>query len=450
MFGNKKMYKKGIADASQAYQDFAKKQEEAIAKIREEWADGKQEIKSTIDKFGDDLVGMYKYLDSKEKSKIYKLYTPFDIRDLENDEKQLLLAILYQLAHDEQGGFTEYQKSYILSVQHCLKITNPQTEIDLSVIENIDSLDIQRAFLQVVLEFLYLQNEDEITDVQEEFIDHFSVSKKQGKMIEDNVSRLFNLMGYMGLVEKYGDPDALDVDIQGKIEKFRHELEELKSCAATTCTPAHIDAFGAFTEIDIASFTDYISMRPCQEKAKQEYRKMYDVYAKRLKEIVSTSSGNSFYMDFRDKYINKLQEIGPIIDDLRTEENKEIWIEIRDLLRPDAVMNELKAFCEREGSNYRLKSCIIYMNSSSSIEYTDIEEDENEGSIAKLVRGVALKATKTPRYSYTIDQNPLDSDFEQISDEFWKSFQSEAKTKIISKVVDPIQKLLPQLIDSLK
>lgn len=41
MFGKKKMYKKGLADAMSAYQDFGTKQEEALAAIREEVRKGK-------------------------------------------------------------------------------------------------------------------------------------------------------------------------------------------------------------------------------------------------------------------------------------------------------------------------------------------------------------------------------------------------------------------------
>ena len=48
MFGKKKMYKKGLADAMSAYQDFGTKQEEALAAIREEVRKGKKQLEDAL------------------------------------------------------------------------------------------------------------------------------------------------------------------------------------------------------------------------------------------------------------------------------------------------------------------------------------------------------------------------------------------------------------------
>lgn len=135
---------------------------------------------------------------------MYQLSTPMDIKDFDDPEKRLLLAVLYQLADDEGISVTDEQRAYIRSVKRYLEIANPQTDIDLSAVENIDSIDVQKAFLQVVLEFFYLQEGDELSDAQEEFLSYFSVNKKQAELIEIRVSRLYNSMGAIGLAEKYG------------------------------------------------------------------------------------------------------------------------------------------------------------------------------------------------------------------------------------------------------
>ena len=83
-------------------------------------------------------------------------------------------------------------------------ITNPQTFADLSAIENIDSIDVQKAFLRVILEFLYLQDSDEMSGDQAEVLDYFSVNKKQAAAIENEVSQLFKIVGPVGVAEKYG------------------------------------------------------------------------------------------------------------------------------------------------------------------------------------------------------------------------------------------------------
>lgn len=217
MFGRKKMYKKGLADAMQAYEAFGKKQEAAIAHMREEIRKGQkleEALNDTIASLGDDITGLYDYLNAQEKKALYHLSTPLDIKNLDKEEQQYLLAILYQLASDEGDLLTDYQRMFIRSVQRYLEITNPQTEADLSAVGDIDSLEVQKAFLQTVLEFFYLQDGDELSDTQEEFLGCFSVNKRQALLIEERVSRLFNVVKAEGIAEKYGfvaeETDAMD------------------------------------------------------------------------------------------------------------------------------------------------------------------------------------------------------------------------------------------------
>ena len=204
MFGRKKMYKKGLADAMCAYEDFGKKQEAALEYMREEVRSGNKKLEDALTSLGDDLNGIYKYLNSQEKAALYHLSTPMDLKELDAEDKRLLLAVLYQLAEDEGEKLTDDQRTYIRSVQKYMEITNPQTFADFSAIENIDSIDVQKTFLRVSLEFLYLQDGDELSDGQDDFFDYFSVNKKQATVIENEVSRLFNAVGSQGVAEKYG------------------------------------------------------------------------------------------------------------------------------------------------------------------------------------------------------------------------------------------------------
>ncbi|MDD6880238.1 MAG: hypothetical protein PUE18_01510 [Firmicutes bacterium] len=213
MFGRKKMYKKGLADAMHAYEDFGKKQEAALEYMREEVRSGNKKLEDALTSLGDDLNGIYKHLNSQEKAALYHLSTPMDLKELDAVDKRLLLAVLYQLAEDEGEKLTDEQRTYIRSVQKYMEITNPQTFADFSDIENINSLDVQKTFLRVSLEFLYLQDGDELSDKQEKFFDYFSINKKQATVIENEVSRLFNAVGPQGVAEKYGyvPEDVTDV-----------------------------------------------------------------------------------------------------------------------------------------------------------------------------------------------------------------------------------------------
>lgn len=208
MFGRKKMYKKGLADAMQAYEAFGEKQQAALEYMRKEVREGNKRLEDAINDalaaFGGSIQGLYDHLTSKEKAALYQLNTPTDIKDLPEPEKRYLLEVLYQLSDDEGNDITRDQQDFVRSVRRYLGITNPQAWADLTAVENIDSIDSQKAILQVVLEFFYLREGEEISDLQEEFLGYFSVNKKQAEAIEARVSRLYNAMGVQGIAEKYG------------------------------------------------------------------------------------------------------------------------------------------------------------------------------------------------------------------------------------------------------
>lgn len=204
MFGNQKMYKRGLADSLKAVEGFSEKQQAALEKLRQEVASGGKRLEDALAGLGDELNGIYDYLNGREKAALYRLETPMDLKELEAPERQLLIAVLYQLADDEGDRLTDDQRAFIRSVQRYLEVTNPQTSADLAVVGDIDSLDVQKAFLRVALEFFYLQEEEELTPEQVEFLDNFSVNKKQAVLIEHGVSRLYNAVGPKGVAEKYG------------------------------------------------------------------------------------------------------------------------------------------------------------------------------------------------------------------------------------------------------
>ena len=68
MFGRKKMYKKGLADAMQAYEAFGKKQEAALNQMREEVRAGQKKLETALTDLGEEIYGIYDYLTSQEKA----------------------------------------------------------------------------------------------------------------------------------------------------------------------------------------------------------------------------------------------------------------------------------------------------------------------------------------------------------------------------------------------
>lgn len=81
LFGHRKMYKKGIADALKANGGFAKKQQDAIAHLNDKLSSVTQKLDNAIEGVEHGVNGIYEYLDSHEKAALYQLTTPTDIKE---------------------------------------------------------------------------------------------------------------------------------------------------------------------------------------------------------------------------------------------------------------------------------------------------------------------------------------------------------------------------------
>lgn len=197
---SKKDYKKGMADAMEAYEAFGEKQENAICHVGQEVEKTAQKVDKLSGKIGE----IADYITDQEKAALYRLNTPVDIADLEDAEKRILLAVLYQLSADADE-VTEEQQNYLRAVQQYLKIYNPQTEIDLSAVENIEDISAQKAVLQAVLEFFRLgAAPEELTEEQEDFLDYFQVNRRTRREIDGFIDAIVEAVGMKGLAEKYG------------------------------------------------------------------------------------------------------------------------------------------------------------------------------------------------------------------------------------------------------
>lgn len=171
--------------------------DEDIRLSNEEFRKGINDIKDTVDEVIDDLS-------NSRKKELFDLNTLVDISTLEETEKRLLLEALYTLA-DMIEQVTDTQQTFIRSVQRYLGIKNVQTKVDLSRIENIDNIPAQKALLQTIMEFLFLENNDHsYMDKYDEVLSYFSVNKRGIQEIQSAISNIYTAVGAQGLSEKYG------------------------------------------------------------------------------------------------------------------------------------------------------------------------------------------------------------------------------------------------------
>lgn len=222
-----KKYKKGVQDASDAYAAFGKKQTEALEHILGEIRNGNCTLEEAVKKLGaigGNVENLYKYLKGKEKAQLYSVYTPLDIADLDKEEKLFLVGVLFRLTIDKLP--TEAQQKFIRSVQRYLDIKEPPFGVDITAIEEIESMNAQKAIYQVVLEYLMLQDGDSFdeTEIQHTLLESFNLNNKNRQIIEEHVRLLYIATGADGFVEKYGFVDDAE-----DFEDGADEAETIKS-----------------------------------------------------------------------------------------------------------------------------------------------------------------------------------------------------------------------------
>lgn len=234
-----KKYKKGIADAAKAYEAFGKKQEKAIEAVLQELRQGNIDISTAIQSLKGNIDNLYSYLESKEKAELYTVYTPFDIKELDQNERLFLVGALLRLTQDKDP--TETQQNYLRSIQKYLEIKEPPFGIDLTAIENIENMLHQKAIYQVALEYLALQDGDfyDETELQQEFLESFNLNSKNRQIIADRVETLYSATGALGISEKYGYVSENDEDSKDSNQNNNDALLEENEKKAVLLTLKH-------------------------------------------------------------------------------------------------------------------------------------------------------------------------------------------------------------------
>lgn len=208
-----KDFKAGMVAGAKPFGDkldqLANVSEKAVGNINE----GIDGINTVVNCILDDLS-------VQEKKNIYDLDTPQGITDLDETEKEYIMSVLFTIA-DAKGSTTDYQRFYLRSLKSYLGIVNIQNGLDLSTIENIESVAVQKVLMQTVMEFLYLeyQNHDYMDDYEELF-DYFSVNKRGIKELMGSIDHMANLLGVEGVACHYSplaEPEPVEEEFIDEI-----------------------------------------------------------------------------------------------------------------------------------------------------------------------------------------------------------------------------------------
>lgn len=194
-----KDFKRGMEAGAKPFNDKFNQVSEAVNKVGDQ-------INKKMDSFNGVMDVIIDDLNSIKKKEIYDLNTKLDIKaDLDDAEKELLAALLITISNGDSEN-NLYQQRFIRSVNSYMGIQNPQLSINMSSIENIENLSAQKAILQVIMEYLFLEygNFEFWEDYEENLFECFNVNRKGVNEIKECIKIIYNATGFEGIAEKYG------------------------------------------------------------------------------------------------------------------------------------------------------------------------------------------------------------------------------------------------------
>ena len=365
-----KSYKRGIADTAHAFAEFERKQADAINFVRENFVEGIQQ----------NINDLCEHITEQEKNALYNFPTPIDIRDLDDQDKVLIVGILYVLANDKYP--TEHQKCYIQLLQKYIDVKDYPLGLDISVIEDIDSITTQKMIFQVVIEYLTLKNSDayDETDIQNDLLNSFSISTKAKSEIIERVEFVYKILGNDGISKKY---DIIDVNADKKV-LFLNEKEKVLTATKELEIRDLPSCLGARTYSSNFIGDEFPTKSLCLEVAKAEVKIMYDSAIATF----NPNSNKSIAVDAFDKIMRILEQplenIRHSVSMFPTDifESKAIIDELLEIVDIETFKKNLKAILKEELLQQRTYD--TFASLSSYISKIELISDSDGGIMGTL------------------------------------------------------------------
>lgn len=436
-----KKYKKGMADAAKAYEAFGKKQEDAINQILEEVRKQGGDFAETIKSLNVNIDGLYDYLQSKEKAQLYTVYTPFDIKDLDKEEQLFLIGALFRLTTDKTPN--EHQQDYLRSIQRYLDIKEPPFGTDPLAIENIEDIPAQKAILQAVMEYLYLQDGDSYdeTELQQEFLDAFSVNNKGRQAIFEQVERLYKATGARGLAEKYGyvvDGEPTESVQNQTIEELENAIIALGKSESNfpTCINVHAYDFSNYEDCVVAGIEGSISTKSlCKMEAERCLDMYYNEAERLIRELLKPDHDVGIYWFFKSNFDKNYSKVGEAIKAIAPISANQTIEKINSCLTASKVYDKAKEILDSLAHECGLPAVTKYR---ALIEYDTDDPSEFEEGFMRFLS----KALKTYGYMLYPATGSIDEDATNLLGEIKGKFNLQIQEYLFTSIVEPVKKIL--------
>ena len=183
--------------------------------------DNVQAMNADVQATGQTVDAMLDNLTKQERFDLYQINNNYDVSTLDETERQHLIGLLYTFSGE--FNVNDVQQKYIRHLQAYLEVTEPQIGVKLSSVGNIDSLNTQKIYLQVMMEYDYLNDAD---NYEEDALSEFSVNRREREKIDQSIKNIVEIVGLDGLIEKYGLKDIDEIEaIRIATEKAHEQIE---------------------------------------------------------------------------------------------------------------------------------------------------------------------------------------------------------------------------------
>lgn len=155
---------------------------------------------------------------------------------------------------------------------------------------------------------------------------------------------------------------------------------------------------------------------------------------------ISISGEKSFFLEFRQRFDDRLDALREKLELLRTSENTRIVDEMGSYLTASGIHGRAKEICGDLSGKYRLQNHSAYYG---EISYDVYDPADFETGIAKLfARGFM-------RHGFSCCEaiHAIEKDAQTVLEGFQTEFNSQVQDEILANIVELIQQLLPKLRD---
>lgn len=230
---------------------------------------------------------------------------------------------------------------------------------------------------------------------------------------------------------------SAEVESRTPMEDFAFWLRDLSGCASCRGNCISLGRTGADV---LAADADkaFQSKTRCRDVAQKRVDKATREAGQKMKARMSTSGGSSFYQEFRQRFDHRLNALREKLELLHTAENAAI---VKRCLTASEIHQKGREICGDLAMKYSPQAASVYYG---EITYDIWDPSDYEEGLAKLfARGFM-------RYGFSCYDaiRSIETDVQTALDSFQMDFNTQIQDEILSRIVEPVQRLLSLLRNS--